>query len=117
MTAEQVARDLCRVINDVPVIFKLSGIEYAGTRGSLRNEKRNIEGGMFFEPQLTIITCLKKVNSSGKLVDRFPTGGEPALQNVLTDIGGVTGRDYRIVRLHDDEWGMGRQMDLESQYK
>lgn len=114
MTADDVARDLCGIIDDVPVVFTFDGVEYRGTRGALVKAKRNMEGGMFEEPALTITTCLKKVNSSGSLVNRFPTDGEPDVTDAITSVGGVSGQNYRIVRTHKDEWGMGLQMDLES---
>jgi hypothetical protein len=121
MTADQVARDLCGIIDDVPTAFTLNAIEYTGTRGALVTEKRVVEGGIFDVPELTITTCLKKVNASGKLVNRFPSNGEPTLGSAtlgkVTSVGGVSGRDYRIVKLHRDEWEMGLQMDLESVHK
>lgn len=112
MTADQVARDLCGVISDVPVAFTFGGEEYEGTRGALVKTKHNVEGGMFEAPELTITTCRKRINASGKFVDRFAT--EPSLQGVLTSVGGVSGRNYRIVRVHEDEFGIGLQWDLES---
>lgn len=112
MDADQIARDLCGVISDVPVTFTFDGTEYEGTRGALITTKQNVEGGMFEAPALTITTCRKKLNGSGKLVDRFAT--EPELQNVITSVGGETGRNYRIIRTHEDEFGMGVQWDCES---
>lgn len=113
MTADQIARDFCGVINDVPVVFTFSGTEYEGTRGALVQSKRVVEGGIFEEPELAISTCLKKVNSSGKLVDRFASDA-PGPQNVLSSVGGDDDRNYRIVKTHRDEWDMVLQMDLES---
>jgi hypothetical protein len=112
MTAADIARDLCGVIDDVPVVFAYGGVEYQGTRGGLISRKQVVDGGIFEAPELSITTCRKKVNSSGALVDRFSS--EPGLQNVITDVGGVSGTNYRIVRVHEDEWGMGVQWDLES---
>lgn len=115
MTADQVARDLCRVIDDVPVTFKYLGVAYEGTRGPLVTTKSVVPGGIFEAPELSITTSTKKINSSGKLVNRFSTA--LALQKTIEDVGGVSGRDYRIVRLHEDEFGIGVQMDLESIHK
>lgn len=112
MTADDVARDLCGVIEDVPVVFTFEAVEYQGTRGALITTRKSVEGGIFDEPALTITSCRKKVNSSGKLVDRFAS--EPGLQQVLSSVGGEEGRDYRIVRIHEDEFGMGVQWDCES---
>ncbi len=115
MTASDIARDLCAMIDDVPETFTYDSTEYIGTRGGLITQKRVVEGGMFEAPELSITTCRKKVNQSGKLVDRFTT--EPTIQKVITSVGGVSGKDYRIVRVHEDEWGMGVQWDLESKNK
>lgn len=116
MTADQVARDLCRVIDDVPVGFKLNGVRYVGTRGPIRKSKQLVSGGVFELPNLSIATCLKKLQGA-RLVDRFPTDGEPQPQNTLTDVGDVAGQDFRIVTTHTDEFGVGLQMDLESVHK
>ncbi len=114
MTADDVARDLCGIIDDVPVVFTFGGVEYTGTRGGLINRKSMLEGGVFEAPELSLTTCLKKVNSSGALVNRFPTDGEPDVTNVILNVGGIAARDYRVVRTHRDEWDMGLQMDLET---
>lgn len=117
MTGEQVARDLCGMITDVPVFFTFGGTEYQGTRGQLINSKSVVEGGLFERPALSITTCRKKLNMFGNLVDRF--GSEPQLQQVITDVrrpdqAAGSGGAYRIVRVSEDEFGMGVQWDLES---
>lgn len=112
MTAADAARDLCGIIDDVPVEFTYAGAEYIGTRGALITTKTQESGGYFERPELSVTTCRKKVNGSGALVDRFTS--EPGLQQVITSLGGVSGKNYRIVKLHEDEFGMGVQWDLES---
>lgn len=118
MTADDVARDLCGMIDDVPVAFTFDGVVYQGTRGALITTKRNIDGGMFESPELSITTSTKKVNLSGNLVDRF-TGDLPAVTDVIQDVrlpdaAVGSGSNYRVIRTHADEFGIGLQMDLES---
>lgn len=114
MTADDTARDMCRVIDDMPVDFVFGGTTYQGIRGALVNSKRVMEGGIFEEPELAITTTRRKVNSSGKLVTRFST--LPVSGQVIRDVNG-DGVDYRIVKTHKDHFGDVLQMDLESMHK
>ena len=101
------------MIDDLPVVFTFDGVEYIGRRGALVKTKSQGEGGYFPEPEMTITTCIKKVNLSGKLVDRFASD-EPGERSRITSVDGESGNDFRIVKTVRDEFGMGLQLEMES---
>ena len=127
--AEQTARDLLNIISDAPLTFTFDSVEYedGATRGALINSQRLMEGGFMGEPDLSITTCLKKLNGVASeahcccpcghddpgcdLIDRF-SSDPPAVGEIIT----VDDVDYRIDRIHTDEFSLGVQYDLVSRH-
>lgn len=108
--AEQDTRELLHVISDVPLTFIFDGDTYTdgATMGSLVTTKDLTEGGFLGEPDLTITTTLKVLNSSDALVNRFTTAPEP--QDLVT----VSGTVYRIQSTTEDEISSALVLDLVS---
>ena len=121
---ESTALDLLNAIADVPVTFKFNGVEHTGTRGGLIGTESNTEGGLLDEPDLQITACLLRRLPDKHFTDEFPddaptTLAPGAIANVfkgepLTDIDGIVGDNYRIARVHIDEFKAGIQFDLMS---
>lgn len=112
MDAEGFQRDMARAVDDAPIDFDWNGLTYVGTRGALVKVQRVMDGGILVEPDAVLTTSLKKINSSGSLVSRFPNSTKPAIGEKVRNLDGVSGQDFRIDRTHEDEFGAVLQMDL-----
>lgn len=113
--AEQAERDLLNAISDTPLTFVSNEATYtdAATRGALITAERMLDGGILEEPDLVITTTRHKLNGAGDLKDRFAGDVPPAVGEVLT----IDDVNYRIDRMHEDEFGVGIQYDLISPHR
>ena len=113
MTEADAQKDMCRIIDDLPIVFMWEGKEYVGTRGPLVTTDRILEGGMFTEPTLSITVCRKKL-LAGRLVDRFPTSTLPECGARFLHVGGKTNQNFRVMRVTEDEYSAAVQFDLDT---
>jgi len=109
-------RNLLNVIADLPLTFKytdgtLATFTNAATMGALVTRKDLEDGGFMPEPDLTITTTIKKLDSSDALVDRFTTA--PAATNIIT----IDSVDYRVEATTTDEISSALVLDLNSAEK
>ena len=108
---EQDRRELLHAISDVPLTFaytdgSLTTFTSAATQGAIITAKPLEPGGFGIQPDLTITTSIKKLNSSDALVDRFTT--PPAATDIIT----ISSTDYRIEQTTEDEISSALVLDL-----
>ena len=98
------ARDMRRIVADLPMAFTFNGTDYTGTISGI-NATKPLEIGGFEElPEITLIVNLK--DAAGGAV--FSTRPEVNDRITIDDI------DYRVMRTEFDPLAVALQMDLKT---
>lgn len=109
--SDQLNRDLIEAIADNPVTFTWSGTDYTGTWGPLTHGNPLVTGGFLDDPEVTLVTSMKKYDTDGStLVSRF-TSDTPPDANAKLTINSVI---YRIKERTFDDFSVAVVFTLEN---